>query len=129
MIGAQLLNCLTNLLSIEASFNRLENVNTRLLCLSDLFERRGYTSGAIMIHHEIVSQPIQPGNKRHSAWLVAIDCFPCLQKHLLGQIFSLARRSGAVVNVPEDAIEIVLVKNSEGGTIALHRANDEPILV
>ena len=73
---------------------------------------------AIVIHHQIMRDPIQPRRERSLFPAIVADALPCLEENLRGQFLGLGRRTDFIVNIFVDFIYELVVESRKRLTIA-----------
>lgn len=73
----------------------------------------------VEIYNQVPADGHQPGGEGGRLLPVAPDGFPCVNKHLLRQVFGVAGITDAVVDVPVDPVDMDIIQFTEGPSVAI----------
>src|SRR5207237_3596658 len=89
---------------------------------NDAVEGRGVAPGAIMVHHQVMRQLIQPRREGVAVPGIAPDGLPRLQKDLLAEVLGVLRVADLVVDVLVYLVYVAVVKLGKRHWISCRRA-------
>ncbi len=87
-----------------------------------IVQRQNLAPRAIVVHHQIMRQPVEPGRERIAIPRVPADGLPRFQEDLFAQILRLAGIADLVIDIFIDFLDIGMVELRESFLVMLRGA-------